>query len=270
MSVDGRQKTSRSTSGGCAPISATFWTSSTNYPDARWLYRLEQNYRSTKCILDAAGAVVANNLVRKGKTLWTDSDSGEPIGLYAGYDGENEALYIADTIDRLLAQNPKDRVAVLYRTNFQSRQIEEALRRLRAEIPSGRRLQLLPARRSQGCDRVSEAGARAAGFHQPSARHQHACAGHWEDDRRTDGAVRPDARFEPVVGARAHARRPSVPRPGARGDARVLEGDYRHRAGGRGEAAPGSAQVHSRRRSGYQAMLSSRRTARNPRRAWRI
>ncbi len=99
-----------------------------DYPNAR-VIRLEQNYRSTKCILDAAGAVVANNLERKGKTLWTDSGAGEKIGLYAGYDGENEALYIADTIDRLLARSPKDRVAVLYRTNSQSRQIEEALRR---------------------------------------------------------------------------------------------------------------------------------------------
>ncbi len=99
-----------------------------DYPNAR-VIRLEQNYRSTKCILDAAGAVVANNLERKGKTLWTDSGSGDKIGLYTGYDGENEALYIADTIDRLLARSPKDRVAVLYRTNSQSRQIEEALRR---------------------------------------------------------------------------------------------------------------------------------------------
>jgi DNA helicase-2/ATP-dependent DNA helicase PcrA len=73
--------------------------------------------------------VVANNLERKGKNLWTDSSAGELIGLYAGYDAENEALYIADTIERMLTQNPDYRVAVLYRTNFQSRQIEEALRR---------------------------------------------------------------------------------------------------------------------------------------------
>ena len=99
-----------------------------DYPNVRTI-RLEQNYRSTKRILEAAGAVVANNLERKGKTLWTDAGEGEQIGLYAGYDAENEALYIADTIERMLAQNPRDRVAVLYRTNSQSRQIEEALRR---------------------------------------------------------------------------------------------------------------------------------------------
>ncbi len=100
-----------------------------DFPRARTI-RLEQNYRSTKNILAAAGAVVANNTARKGKNLWTESDRGEMIGLYSGWDAENEAAFIARTIDRLLDQNPKDRVAVLYRTNSQSRQIEEALRRL--------------------------------------------------------------------------------------------------------------------------------------------
>ncbi|HEX7362303.1 MAG TPA: UvrD-helicase domain-containing protein [Bryobacteraceae bacterium] len=91
--------------------------------------RLEQNYRSTKNILEAASAVVAHNTQRKGKWLWTDSDAGAKIGFYEAPDGENEALFIADTIEKLLAKEPAERVAVLYRTNFQSRQIEEALRR---------------------------------------------------------------------------------------------------------------------------------------------
>jgi DNA helicase II / ATP-dependent DNA helicase PcrA len=91
--------------------------------------RLEQNYRSTKNILGAAGAVVENNKERKGKKLWTEAPAGEMLGLYAGYDAENEALFIADTIDKHLRANPADHVAVLYRTNSQSRQIEEALRR---------------------------------------------------------------------------------------------------------------------------------------------
>jgi len=99
-----------------------------DFPRARAI-RLEQNYRSTKNILAAAGAVVANNKARKGKTLWTEADRGEMLGLYAGWDGENEAMFIANTIERLLTENPTDRVAVLYRTNSQSRQIEEALRR---------------------------------------------------------------------------------------------------------------------------------------------
>jgi DNA helicase II / ATP-dependent DNA helicase PcrA len=99
-----------------------------DYPDAV-VIRLEQNYRSTKNILEAASSVVANNKERKGKWLWTDSDMGAKIGYYEAPDGENEALFIADTIEKLLARNPNERVAVLYRTNFQSRQIEEALRR---------------------------------------------------------------------------------------------------------------------------------------------
>jgi DNA helicase-2/ATP-dependent DNA helicase PcrA len=99
-----------------------------DFPRARAI-RLEQNYRSTKNILAAAGAVVANNKARKGKTLWTEADHGEMLGLYGGWDAENEGMFIAKTIERLLAENPNDRVAVLYRTNSQSRQIEEALRR---------------------------------------------------------------------------------------------------------------------------------------------
>jgi len=99
-----------------------------DFPKAT-VIRLEQNYRSTQNILTAAGAVVENNKARKGKKLWTEAQAGEKIGVYAGFDGENEALFIADTIERLLAAHPEDHVAVLYRTNFQSRQIEEALRR---------------------------------------------------------------------------------------------------------------------------------------------
>jgi len=93
------------------------------------LIRLEQNYRSTKNILDAAGHVVAHNKERKGKKLWTEAGAGSPLWLYTAADAENEALFIADTIEKYLRENPGDRVAVLFRTNFQSRQIEEALRR---------------------------------------------------------------------------------------------------------------------------------------------
>jgi DNA helicase-2/ATP-dependent DNA helicase PcrA len=68
-----------------------------DYPNAR-VVRLEQNYRSTKNILEAASALVANNKERKGKWLWTASDAGSQIGVYGGYDSGNEALFIADTI----------------------------------------------------------------------------------------------------------------------------------------------------------------------------
>lgn len=99
-----------------------------DYPRAR-VIRLEQNYRSTKNILAAAGRVVENNLARKGKKLWTEAGEGDLIGIFSGYDAENEALFIADTIERYLGAHPDEHAAVLYRTNAQSRQIEEALRR---------------------------------------------------------------------------------------------------------------------------------------------
>jgi len=99
-----------------------------DYPNAA-VIRLEQNYRSTRNILDAAGAVVENNTQRKGKKLWTDSAGGDKVTVYEALDGENEALYIADQINKALGADPHDKAAVLYRTNFQSRQIEEALRR---------------------------------------------------------------------------------------------------------------------------------------------
>jgi DNA helicase-2/ATP-dependent DNA helicase PcrA len=99
-----------------------------DYPRARTI-KLEQNYRSTKNILEGASSLVARNTQRKGKWLWTEAGEGSPIGLYEGYNGENEALFVADQIEKVLRENPRQSIAVLYRTNFQSRQIEEALRR---------------------------------------------------------------------------------------------------------------------------------------------
>jgi DNA helicase-2/ATP-dependent DNA helicase PcrA len=107
-----------------------------DFPDAR-IIRLEQNYRSTQVILEAAGAVVANNLRRKGKKLWTDRQGGSLIGYYEAPDSENEALFIANKIQAFLrAQHSSEtegpgegHCAVLYRLNSQSRLIEEAMRR---------------------------------------------------------------------------------------------------------------------------------------------
>ena len=99
-----------------------------DYPEAKVL-RLEENYRSTQCILDAASAVVAHNSYRKGKKLWTSRQGGAKIGLYAGLDAENESLFVADSIAKRHAADPDARIAVLYRTNAQSRLYEEALRR---------------------------------------------------------------------------------------------------------------------------------------------
>ena len=105
-----------------------------DFPNVQTI-RLEQNYRSTQMILEGASAVVAQNTQRKGKNLWTAREGGSLIGLYEGPDGENEALFIADRIRKYLrdaGQVESDepaRCAVLYRTNSQSRLVEEALRR---------------------------------------------------------------------------------------------------------------------------------------------
>ena len=103
-----------------------------DFPEAK-VIRLEQNYRSTQNILQAASAVVANNIKRKGKNLWTSRQGGARVGYYEAPDGENEALFAADYISKYLReaveQGENARAAVLYRTNSQSRLYEEAMRR---------------------------------------------------------------------------------------------------------------------------------------------
>jgi DNA helicase II / ATP-dependent DNA helicase PcrA len=107
-----------------------------DFPEAK-IIRLEQNYRSTQNILQAASAVVANNVRRKGKNLWTARQGGTKIGCYEAPDGENEALFAADWIARYMREagrtendrGDSPRAAVLYRTNSQSRLFEEAMRR---------------------------------------------------------------------------------------------------------------------------------------------
>ncbi|MEN3327737.1 MAG: ATP-dependent helicase UvrD/PcrA [Acidobacteriota bacterium] len=91
--------------------------------------RLEQNYRSTQTILDVAGAVVKNNLERKGKNLWTSNPRGGRVGYYQAFDAEAEARWVAHKIVEHLREERDLRAAVLYRTNSQSRVFEEAMRR---------------------------------------------------------------------------------------------------------------------------------------------
>ncbi len=96
-----------------------------DYPDAR-IVLLEQNYRSTQTILDAANAVIANNPSRQVKRLWTDEGQGERIVLYEGEDEHDEAAFIAEEIARLQDDGMAlSDIAVFYRTNAQSRVIEE-------------------------------------------------------------------------------------------------------------------------------------------------
>ncbi len=92
--------------------------------------RLEQNYRSTKNILNSANKVIENNSLRKGKTLWTENEEGEKITLHTAYNEREEANYIANTIlDGVAQGNNFSDYAILYRMNAQSNAIEQALSR---------------------------------------------------------------------------------------------------------------------------------------------
>ncbi|HEX8339069.1 MAG TPA: UvrD-helicase domain-containing protein, partial [Pyrinomonadaceae bacterium] len=99
-----------------------------HYPEARTI-KLEQNYRSTQTILDAADAVIKHNTERKEKTLWTANPAGAPLRYYQALDAEGEARFVAAKIEEHRRLDRESRAAILYRTNAQSRVFEEALRR---------------------------------------------------------------------------------------------------------------------------------------------
>ncbi|MDR3672289.1 MAG: UvrD-helicase domain-containing protein [Holophaga sp.] len=98
-----------------------------DFPEATQI-KLEQNYRSTQKILDAASSVIANNTQRLGKTLWTDLGAGNSITFKLLDEGRLESEYVVQKIRQERLQYPGARMAVLYRANWQSRQMEEALR----------------------------------------------------------------------------------------------------------------------------------------------
>ena len=104
-----------------------------DFPGLRTI-RLEQNYRSSGTILQAANAVIANNSDRLGKELWTEISDGEPIRLYTGFNEVDEARFIAGRVQKLQDEGiSRSEMAVLYRSNAQSRVLEEAF--LQAGIP---------------------------------------------------------------------------------------------------------------------------------------
>ena len=104
-----------------------------DFPGAATL-RLEQNYRSTATILDAANAVIAHNPDRLGKKLWTDSGQGEPIDVYAAYNEIDEARFVVERIRQWVdGGGSHGEAAILYRSNAQSRAFEEAL--IAAQMP---------------------------------------------------------------------------------------------------------------------------------------
>lgn len=104
-----------------------------DYKEAKTI-KLEQNYRSTQNILNAANQVIENNQNRKDKNLWSKKGDGEKIAYYRSYDEKDEAHYVAHTIKKLIESGiEKDEIAILYRTNAQSRTLEEEM--LKENIP---------------------------------------------------------------------------------------------------------------------------------------
>ena len=163
-----------------------------DFPGAT-IIRLEQNYRSTKNILEAASAVVANNTERIGKWLWTEAGEGDKITLVRSSRRRERSA-----VDRRHDRSAHGAESGRARRGSVSHQLPIAADRrspaaLWAQVHRGRRLQFLPARRSQGRHRVSEGLAEPAGHHQPAAHHQYAGARHRPDDYRADRAVRADA-----------------------------------------------------------------------------
>ena len=111
---------------------ATFLNFDKDWEGAK-IHFLEQNYRSTGTIIRAAAAVAANNRVRTPKTLWTENPEGEHITLFEAWGENDEAEWIAERIKRLRASDKNADIGILYRTNAQSRAIEQAL--IRYNIP---------------------------------------------------------------------------------------------------------------------------------------
>jgi DNA helicase-2/ATP-dependent DNA helicase PcrA len=95
--------------------------------------KLERNYRSTQTILDVSGALIANNVNRRGKTLWTDGEAGKKIELYRAADEIEEARYVVDTLQAQRRQVKLSEMAVLVRTNAQTRALEDEL--LKQAVP---------------------------------------------------------------------------------------------------------------------------------------
>ncbi len=103
-----------------------------DYKDAK-IIMLERNYRSTKQILDVANSIIKKNTLRKDKNLWTDVDGGEKVIYHHAENEKDEAFFVKCQIEQLRKNVPLSEIAVLYRTNAQSRNMEEAL--LRDNIP---------------------------------------------------------------------------------------------------------------------------------------
>ncbi len=134
-----------------------------DYPDAH-VVKLEQNYRSTQTILDAANGVIANNRGQMTKHLWTDVGEGDPVRVRELADEHAEARFVTADIERLVDEGvSRSEIAVFYRTNAQSRVMEDTLVRAPDRLPGDRRHEVLRARRDQGRRQLPDLPGQSAG-----------------------------------------------------------------------------------------------------------
>ena len=239
-------RTSRSTS-GAAPTCATSWTSSSDFGDAK-VVRLEQNYRSTQVILDAATAVIQQNRNRKDKRLWTDRKGGDEDRLLPRQRrARGGRLHRASRSSRRRADDVDTMMAVLYRTNAQSRAIEDSL--MRESIP----YKIIGGVRFYERKEIKDALAYLQADHQ-SARRREPAAG----DQRA-GARHRQGRDGLAAGDRS--------RPDCRGRAAAARG--RPRRGQLGAIALGAAGLRGRRGQARQPRgRVAARLPRSDRRRW--
>ena len=118
--------TIRASTPGAGPTSATSLTSKAQFPATQRVIRLERNYRSTGNILESANAVISKVATRAEKTLWTEREDGEPPAIIEAFDEEDEARQVGNLIRELRGEGiPRQDIAIIYRTNAQSRPLEE-------------------------------------------------------------------------------------------------------------------------------------------------
>ncbi len=208
-----------------------------DFPNAR-IVRLEQNYRSTQIILEAAGAVVQNNLKRKGKKLWTARQGGSLIGYYEAPDGENEALFIADRIQTFptpgkFGRSTRARRAPLRRALPHQLPVATGgggAAPLQHFLHHGGRLQFLRARGDQGSARLPAPGQQSPRFDGASAGDQHADARHWQNHDGDSGAAGSGNRDFNLGRSRRRYYQSADSQSRAGGD-RVFQAAYSGRAG---------------------------------------
>ena len=193
-----------------------------DFPNAR-VIALEQNYRSTQTILDAANSVISHNRDRKPKNLWSDLGSGDPVRVVEAEDEHAEARYVAGRIQSALDEGygPAD-IAVFYRMNAQSRVLEDLLDPPVDRLPRRRRPQVLRAGRDQGRDRLPAGARQPGGRGIAAADREPAPAGDRQHDARPAGDGGSGPRDRPVggdrrrrggrAGRRRHRQRGSFPR----------------------------------------------------------